>query len=70
MICGNNEKVREQLEKRFEGDRSVSIIGYTDQMPLYMAAADLVYTKPGRAYFHGNGSGRKTADPYLSDPGL
>ncbi len=33
VICGNNEKVREQLEKRFEGDSSVSIIGYTDQMP-------------------------------------
>ena len=47
VICGNNEKVREQLEKHFEGDSSVSIIGYTDQMPLYMAAADIVYTKPG-----------------------
>ena len=47
VICGNNEKIREQLEKRFAEDETVSVIGYTDQMPLYMAAADIVYTKPG-----------------------
>ena len=47
VICGNNEKSREQLEKRFAEDETVSVIGYTDQMPLYMAAADIVYTKPG-----------------------
>ena len=42
VICGNNEKIREQLEKRFAEDETVSVIGYTDQMPLYMAAADIV----------------------------
>ncbi|MFQ9393399.1 MAG: glycosyltransferase [Lachnospiraceae bacterium] len=47
MICGNNEKIREQLENVSQRMRPFSVIGYTDQMPLYMAAADIVYTKPG-----------------------
>ena len=45
VICGSNEPLRKNLEKR-HGD-SVRVIGHTDQMALYLRACELFFTKPG-----------------------
>lgn len=39
-ITGRNEGVRERLEQRFAGNEQVRIVGFTDQMSDWMAAAD------------------------------
>ena len=39
-ITGRNEGVRERLEQRFEGNEQVRIVGFTEQMSDWMAAAD------------------------------
>ncbi len=39
-ITGHNEGVRQRLEQRFDGDEQVRIIGFTEQMSDWMAAAD------------------------------
>lgn len=45
VLCGNNEKTyRELLPYASEKFR---ILGFTDQMPRYMSAADIYITKPG-----------------------
>lgn len=46
VVCGTNER----LKKRLENARlspAVRIVGFTQQMDLYMDAADLMLTKPG-----------------------
>lgn len=45
VICGNNESLQQKLKKRYDGEAVV--IGYTDQMALYLRACDLYFTKPG-----------------------
>jgi UDP-N-acetylglucosamine:LPS N-acetylglucosamine transferase len=39
-ITGRNEVAREKLEQRFDGNEKVRILGFTDQMSDWMAAAD------------------------------
>jgi glycosyltransferase involved in cell wall biosynthesis len=39
-ICGRNDALRERLQNRFGEDDRVRIIGFTDQMSDWMAAAD------------------------------
>jgi UDP-glucose 4-epimerase len=39
-ITGRNEAVRERLEQRFEGNDRVRILGFTEEMSDWMAAAD------------------------------
>ncbi len=39
-IAGRNEGVRERLEQRFDGNEQVRVIGFTEQMSDWMAAAD------------------------------
>ncbi len=39
-ITGRNEGVRERLEQRFAGNEQVRILGFTEQMSDWMAAAD------------------------------
>jgi UDP-glucose 4-epimerase len=39
-ITGRNEGVRQRLEQRFDGNEQVRIIGFTEQMSDWMAAAD------------------------------
>ena len=44
-ICGNNEKLRENLlELQLH---SLKVLGYTNQMSDFMDAADMIITKPG-----------------------
>ena len=44
-VCGNNEKLQETL--LCLEDRRLRALGFSDRIPLYMDAADLVITKPG-----------------------
>lgn len=46
VICGTNRRLERRLKRRYGRER-VHIIGYTRDMPLYAASADLYLTKPG-----------------------
>ena len=47
IICGSDERLRRSLERRFSGAENVFVEGYTDKVAAYLAACDVVYTKPG-----------------------
>lgn len=47
IICGSNEKLKRTLKKQFFRTPGVHIIGYTSQVADFMAACDVIYTKPG-----------------------
>ena len=47
VICGNNEKLRDILQKELRSRRNVQILGFTDKVADYMAACDVIFTKPG-----------------------
>ncbi len=47
VICGSNKKRYRRMKRRYRKDPRVHVIGYTDDIPLYMDAADLYLTKPG-----------------------
>lgn len=47
VICGSNAEMLAALTKAYDGDASVTLVGHTEDMPLYLHAADIVYTKPG-----------------------
>lgn len=47
VICGTNRKMELVLKTQFKERRNIHIIGYTDQVADYMAACDVVFTKPG-----------------------
>lgn len=46
-LTGRNEKERETLARRFAGESSLHLVPYTEKVGLYMAAADVMVTKPG-----------------------
>lgn len=46
VVCGTNKKLLEKLEKDHLSD-CVRLLGYTQEMDLYMDAADLLLTKAG-----------------------
>lgn len=46
VICGSNQKAEQKLKKRFSGEDRVQILGFTTQMPLYLKACDVLFTKP------------------------
>lgn len=47
VVCGSNEKLLENMRKKYGRSSRVRAIGYTDQVARYMEACDLLYTKPG-----------------------
>lgn len=47
VICGNDRKMEDSLREEFAGRERVYILGYTNQVPLWLDACDVVYTKPG-----------------------
>lgn len=47
VICGSNKKVEKHLKKTFGSEKRLTILGYTNQMSLYMKACDILFTKPG-----------------------
>ncbi len=47
VICGTNRRLLAKLNRRYGGQKQIHLVGYTNQVPLYMDAADLYLTKPG-----------------------
>lgn len=47
VICGTNQRLQKKLERKYKESEKVHIVGYTDQMNLYMDSADLCLMKPG-----------------------
>lgn len=46
-ITGNNEKLKEEMNENFAATGRVITLGFTDQVPVYLAACDVLMTKPG-----------------------
>lgn len=46
-ICGNNEKLKNKLDSIFGKEDNIEIVGFTDNAPKYMKAADIIITKAG-----------------------
>lgn len=47
VLCGNNRDLLDQVNKRFSDCANVSARPYTEQVPLFMDACDVLFTKPG-----------------------
>lgn len=47
VICGTNRKLQKRLSRMCRKNSRVHIIGYSNQMALYLDSADLYMTKPG-----------------------
>lgn len=47
VICGSNQKLEKALIKDLYGKENVIIKGYTKHVAEYMAACDVIFTKPG-----------------------
>ena len=47
VICGSNERLLNSMKESFDGVPGIRIIGYTNDVADYMAACDVLYTKPG-----------------------
>lgn len=47
IICGKNNQLKMKLEKNFEGNKDIKIIGYTDDMREWMQTSDVLITKAG-----------------------
>ena len=47
VICGNNKKLEKLLKRELVHRKNVKVLGYTDQVAAYMAACDVIFTKPG-----------------------
>lgn len=47
IICGNNRRLAEELERSCRCQPRIHIYGFTDQVSLMMDSADLYLTKPG-----------------------
>lgn len=47
VICGTNKRLFRKLNRRYKKNSDIHIVGYTNQLSLYMDSADLYLTKPG-----------------------
>jgi UDP-N-acetylglucosamine:LPS N-acetylglucosamine transferase len=49
LVClaGKNDLLREKLGSRFAGNQSVRVLGFTDKMPVLLAAADVLVHSTG-----------------------
>ncbi len=47
IVCGKNERARQNLEKKFSGRENVAVLGYYSPMDNLYAIADIFITKPG-----------------------
>jgi len=47
VICGNNKKLADRLEKKYKEDKRIHIHGFIENMGTMMDSADLYLTKPG-----------------------
>ena len=47
VICGNNQKLADQLSAKYAGNKNIHIRGFVKDMGTMMDSADLYLTKPG-----------------------
>ncbi len=47
VMGGNNEKMKAAIRAAHAGDERLTVLNYTDKVSLYLAASDLLFTKPG-----------------------
>ena len=47
VFTGKNQELKNRLEARFGQDGRLQALGFTDQVAVYMAAADVLLSKPG-----------------------
>jgi len=47
VLAGNNADLKEKIDKKFRGDIRVRALGFTQEVPQYMDACDVLITKPG-----------------------
>jgi len=47
LVCGNNTKLQQTLQKEFGENKNITILGFTDKISLLMDACDVLFTKPG-----------------------
>ena len=46
-LCGRNEELRQELAERFADEQRVRVEGFTEQMPTWLAAADVLVHSTG-----------------------
>jgi processive 1,2-diacylglycerol beta-glucosyltransferase len=46
-LCGRNEELRDRLERRYAGEPRVRVVGFTEQMSEWLAAADALIHSTG-----------------------
>ena len=46
-LCGRNDDLRARLERRYDGESRVRVVGFTDQMSEWLAAADALVHSTG-----------------------
>lgn len=47
IMGGTNEELKQTLRKKYTGVERVHVLDFTTEAPMYMAAADVLFTKPG-----------------------
>ena len=47
VLCGRNAALKRRIEESFGGGERVMALGYTQEVPLWFAACDVLLTKPG-----------------------
>lgn len=47
VITGSNKEMYDSIQQKFDGNRNLVLVGFTDQVNDYMAASDVLMTKPG-----------------------
>ena len=70
LICGSNQKLEQRMRARFGRDARVTILGSVSNMPVYLHACDIIYTKPGGLHLHGGRSDGDFHCPHKADTGM
>lgn len=47
VLGGSNEPLKRDLRGKFGADSRIKVLDFTDQVPAYMGACDVLFTKPG-----------------------
>lgn len=47
VMGGNNTRMKRRLRERYPNEPRLTVLDFTKEVPLYMNAADLLFTKPG-----------------------
>ncbi len=47
ILTGNNDGLRARIDRDFAGEKRVSTVPFTKEVPLYMEACDVLLSKPG-----------------------